>query len=291
MELINFSNSIIHPVESSIFEKKGVQVDIKRDDLLHPIISGNKWRKLQYLIKDAIDRKSSRIISMGGNWSNHLHALAFAAKEFNIKASAFVRSHPEQPLTATLKDCQSWGMTLTFTNRKDYAELRKLVDWQSMQKNDKGSYWISEGGFSSLAIQGVADISQEVSKHYDYIFVACGSGSTLLGLSHGFPKSHIVGIASFSGAEYLKDVLSQKATGNNWSLDTNYHCGGFAKTNTQLNQVITELERVNDFKLDKLYNGKVFLALNSYIELGKIESGCRVLVLHTGGLQGLRSEN
>lgn len=290
--MINTTLSIIHSVHWPLAKQYHVQIDIKRDDRLHPVISGNKWRKLKYLQKDAQDKGAQTLLSMGGNWSNHLHALAYVSKELGMASEAFVRAHPDQPLTPTLEDCQRWGMKLNFTNRIDYANLRQKQDWRAWQETFPTSYWIGEGGFSPLAIKGVTEIAQEVSQDYDYIFVGCGSGATLAGLARAFPNSQVIGIAAFSGAEYLQDSLQQYlGKADNWSLDTAHHCGGFAKSSKELDELRHELETLNHFELDEVYNAKVFLALQSYLQQGLIPKHAKVLVIHTGGLQGNRSDS
>lgn len=287
--MIGIKPSPVEPVSWLLAQNHNVIIDIKRDDLIHPIVSGNKWRKLKYLLMDAQDKNCQLIVSMGGNWSNHLHALAYAAKALGLETEALVRAHQEQELTPTLQDCQRWGMTLHFKSRVEYAELRKKTQWDAWQQNFANSYWINEGGFSQLAIKGVSDIAKEVQQHYDYIFVGCGSGSTLCGLASAFPNSTVVGVAAFAGAEYLTEQLKSYLPQNkNWELDTEHHCGGFAKTTDELKQLQQELESGNRFLLDQVYNAKTFLALRSWIQSGRISAGSQVLVIHTGGLQGGR---
>ncbi|AOE49217.1 1-aminocyclopropane-1-carboxylate deaminase/D-cysteine desulfhydrase [Kangiella sediminilitoris] len=287
--MVRLSDSPIQPVTWSQAEKYGVTIDIKRDDLIHPIVTGNKWRKLKYLLMDAQNKKCRQIVSMGGNWSNHLHALAFAGNSLGIKTRAFVRAHQNQALTPTLRDCQRWGMTLQFCTRSDYELLRKDSHWARWQNRFPDSYWIGEGGFSELAIQGVSDMSREVQEAYDYIFTGCGSGATLCGLARAFPETRIVGVAAFSGAEYLKsEIQAYLGKLTNWFLDTKHHCGGFAKSSELLLKLQSELESKNEFRLDTVYNTKTFLALNSWIEEGYITKSNKVLVIHTGGLQGER---
>ena len=288
--MLKLKPSPIQKVQWQLASDNSISVDIKRDDLLHSVVSGNKWRKLKYLLADAKDKQCSKIITMGGNWSNHLHAVAYAGKELGFKTTGLVRAHAEQALTPTLKDCERWGMELRFTTRKEYVEYREQKAWDFFHNNQPNSYWLSEGGFSELAIKGVMDIADEVDKHYDYIVVACGSGATLCGLAKAFPKSQIIGVAAFSGAEYLRDELTQHLGSNidNWEIDTKHHCGGFAKTSKDLEDMIEELEQLNSFKLDPVYNGKAFLALQSRLKSGAFSKGKRVRMLPTCGIQGTR---
>lgn len=286
MNLPSPTQKVIHPT----FDAFNIQVDTKRDDLIDPIISGNKWRKLKYLIMDAQKAGATTLMSMGGNYSNHLHALAFAAKKAGLNSIGFVRAHPEQAITPTLQDCLDWGMELKFISRKEYSELRLLSRSNSFEEMYSKSYWIKEGGFSALAVKGVMEIAEEMNQDYDYVFSAVGSGATLAGLAKGFKNSKVIGVAAFKGAEYLIDELSEYLNEfDNWQLDTEHHCGGFAKTNSQLIAIKTEFEKLNGYRLDKVYNAKVIYALLDFINAGKIPPDSKVLLLNTGGLQGERA--
>ncbi len=270
-------------------EQHSVELEVKRDDLIHPIVSGNKWRKLKYLLIDAQAKGSKTLVSMGGNWSNHLHALAYAGKELGFKTAAFVRAHEGQRLTPTLEDCRRWGMELIFTSRVDYAQLRHSFQWNHFSEQFPSSYWISEGGFSELAIKGVEEIGQELECEYQHIFMGTGSGATLVGVTKACPESQVVGVAAFSGADYLYSQLEPcLKPQTNWRIDTEHHCGGFAKSNSQLESLIDEFHRYNDVQLDTVYNGKCLLAVKDAVEVGRINEGDKVLMIHTGGLQGMR---
>lgn len=270
-------------------EQHKVDLELKRDDLIHPIVSGNKWRKLKYLLLDAREKGCKTLVSMGGNWSNHLHALAYAGKELGFKTTAFVRAHESQRLTPTLEDCRQWGMELVFTNRVDYAQLRHSFKWNHFAEQFPSSYWISEGGFSELAIKGAEEIGGELEQTYDQIFLGTGSGATLVGVAKACPDSKVTGVAAFSGAEYLLEQLEPfLKPQTNWRIDTEHHCGGFAKSNSELESLIDEFHQHNDVQLDLVYNGKCLLAIKDSVEKGRIKAGEKVLMVHTGGLQGMR---
>ncbi|MHC9511352.1 1-aminocyclopropane-1-carboxylate deaminase/D-cysteine desulfhydrase [Kangiella sp. M94] len=281
--------SVCQKVQMPFLEQHKVELEVKRDDLIHPVVSGNKWRKLKYLLMDAQAKGCKTLVSMGGNWSNHLHALAFAGKELGFKTAAFVRAHEGQRLTPTLEDCRQWGMELIFTNRVDYAQLRHSFLWNHFSEQFPSSYWISEGGFSELAIKGVEEIGQELEREYQHIFMGTGSGATLVGVTKACPESQVVGVAAFSGADYLYSQLEPSLKPQtNWRIDTEHHCGGFAKSNSQLESLIDEFHRYNDVQLDTVYNGKCLLAVKDAVEEERIKEGDKVLMIHTGGLQGMR---
>lgn len=263
---------------------------MKRDDLLDPIVSGNKWRKLKYLLKDATNHNKQTLISMGGNYSNHLHALAYAGKKYGFKTIGKIRANEQQALTPTLQDCQDWGMRLEFVSREDYKKLRDILCYDAFESTVKNSYWLTEGGFSNLAIQGVKEIALEVEEDYDYVFCGVGSGATLIGLAQAFPSSKVIGVAAFKGAKYLEQQLTKAFPEvTNWRLLTNYHCGGFAKTTPELEMLSEQFKKANGFELDKVYNLKVLSAIISHIEQGKIQKTKKVLMINTGGLQGNRT--
>lgn len=263
---------------------------MKRDDLLDPIVSGNKWRKLKYLLNDAKIKNKQTLISMGGNYSNHLHALAYAGKKYGFTTIGKVRANENQALTPTLQNCKQWGMKLEFVNREDYKKLRYLVSYDAFENAIENSYWLTEGGFSDLAIQGVKEIALEIEGGYDYVFCGVGSGATLMGLSQAFPDSKVIGVAAFKGAEYLdKQLAKQFPEITNWQLLTNYHFGSFAKITSELEALLEQFKKANGFELDKVYNLKVLKAIMSRIEQGVIKNQQKVLMINTGGLQGNRN--
>jgi len=287
--VLKTNSSICHTIQMPFLEQYKVELEMKRDDLIHPIVSGNKWRKLKYLLMDAQAKGCKTLVSMGGNWSNHLHAMAYAGKELGFKTTAFVRAHEGQRLTPTLEDCRQWGMDLMFSNRVDYAQLRHSFQWNHFAEQFPQSYWISEGGFSELAIKGVEEIGQELERSYDHVFIGTGSGATLVGVAKACPKSSVTGVAAFSGAEYLHAQLETfLKPQSNWRIDCEHHCGGFAKSNLQLESLIDEFHRYNEVQLDTVYNGKCLLAVKDAVEEGRINEGDKVLMIHTGGLQGMR---
>lgn len=287
--MIKANSSICHKVDMPFLAQYYLELEIKRDDLIHPIVSGNKWRKLKYLLMDAQEKRCKTLLSMGGNWSNHLHALAFAGKELGFRTIAFVRAHEDQDLTPTLMDCQRWGMELIFTSRVDYAQLRQNFQWSHFSEQFPDSYWVSEGGFSELAIKGVEEIGLELEKRYDHIFLGTGSGATLVGVAKACPDSRVVGVAAFSGANYLQEQLEPYLRPQtNWSIDTKHHCGGFAKSKPELEAIINEFHHYNDVQLDSVYTGKCLLAIKDAVEQGSVNSADKVLMIHTGGLQGMR---
>jgi 1-aminocyclopropane-1-carboxylate deaminase len=255
------------------------------------VISGNKWRKLKYILDHALSLSSDTLISMGGAYSNHLHALAYVGKILGLKTIGYVRGEPLEVLTPTLQDIKSWGMELRFVSRTDYRLLRQYKNFQGLPGIKPGQYWVPEGGAQVLALQGVAELVPEINIPYGLLCVPCGTGATLAGLIEAVPESvSVLGFAALKNADFLMSdvaaLLSQ--TCNNWQINLDYHFGGFAKINTELSAFVDEFELKTTIPLEPIYTGKMMYAIYDLIKKGYFSPGERIIALHTGGLQGKR---
>lgn len=272
-----------------------IELFIKRDDLIHPIVSGNKWRKLKYVLNHALHLGAESIVSMGGAYSNHLHALAFTGKILGIKTVGYVRGERPERLTPTLIDLQDWGMELRFISRGDYRQLREYKRHDSLPELNPGEYWLPEGGATGLALQGVAETAKEIDIGFDVLAVACGTGTTLAGLIANTPtSSRVLGVAALKNAGFLvhdvQQLLAvQGISSMNWQIALDYHCGGFAATTPDLLTFIADFEARHGVPLEPIYTGKLLYALYDLARQGHFPKGQRIVVLHTGGLQGKRS--
>lgn len=285
--------SPIQTVDSDLFPS--IRLSIKRDDLLHPQVSGNKYRKLMLPLLQATD-KPAHVVSMGGLWSNHLHALAAASQTLGIPATALVRA-ADGMNSAMLDDCRRAGMQIRLVGREAYRQLRNDPErWREFCPDaGPGCLWLPEGGSAPLALGGVAQLVQELPEIPEQIFVASGTGATLAGILAGLAgRSHVTGVAVFSGADYLhqeiQTLLSAAAypAYRNYSLLTDFHHGGYAKTSTELLAFCRTFVRQTGIPLEPVYTGKMLYALHRRCLMGLIAPACRVLAIHTGGLQGLR---
>ncbi len=279
-----------HPV----FEEQGIECWIKRDDLIHPVISGNKWRKLKYILQDVKAKSCKRIVSMGGAYSNHLHALAYVGKELGIRTAAYVRGERPVHLNPTLTDLVRWDMDIIFISRSEYRALRQFKQFDAFPGLCSEDYWLPEGGASPLALQGVQDILQELPFTPDYLIVPAGTGTTAAGLiGASSNQTHVIVIAALKGAEFLREeiygMLNDPVT--HWSLELGYHFGGFAKTKPALDAFIIRFEQAHGIELEPVYSGKMFYALYDLVQSDRFERGARIVALHTGGLQGRRQHN
>ncbi|MBE0471242.1 MAG: 1-aminocyclopropane-1-carboxylate deaminase/D-cysteine desulfhydrase [Methyloprofundus sp.] len=274
-------------------QEQGIELYLKRDDFLHPIISGNKWRKLKYILEHALTLNTQKIISMGGAYSNHLHALAYVGKLLGIRTEARIRGERPEILNSTLSDMLDWGMHLEFVSRSDYRLLRKYKAYDALPGLQKGEYWLPEGGAMDLALLGVAELVAEIGLAYDVLCVPCGTATTLAGLVSAAPNKQVLGFAALKGAEYLNQevnaLLKNTACHNNeWFIQLQYHFGGFAKIKPELLHFIRGFEQAQCIKLEPIYTGKMLYGIYDLISQGYFKSGQKIIAIHTGGLQGNR---
>ena len=284
-----FKRSILTKVNDPWLKRYGVDVWIKRDDLLDLVISGNKWRKLKYVLDHALSLRSKKIVSMGGAYSNHLHTLAYMGGQLGLETVGLIRG--EAQMTPTLEDMQRWGMQLRFVSRSDYRTLRHYKGWHDLPDLEPGDYWLPEGGAVSLALKGVAELVAEIDKPYDIICLPCGTGATLAGVIEAAPPvTEIWGFAALKGAGFLmQDVEGLLTTPHdNWRINFDYHFGGFAKVRPELLVLIERFTQTTSIPLEPVYTGKMLYGIYDLIKKERFKPGQRIVAVHTGGLQGNR---
>jgi 1-aminocyclopropane-1-carboxylate deaminase len=277
---------------------QNIQISVKRDDSLHPIISGNKWRKLKYALIEACDNNVKHIVSFGGGYSNHLHALGYCCHQLGIHLSAIVRGNYSQNLSPMLQDLLSWGVDVQYVNRVTYQQRAEPQHLKSLVTKYPNALLIPEGGSQQQALKGVAEIIKELAQQYDYILAPVASGGTLAGLVDGLSQtqntatSQLLGIAVLKGQGYLEKLVEGLLTDRNhrvdWKINHDYQFGGYAKSNGELKQFCHEFEQQTQIEIEPVYSGKLFYALYQLTINGHFPAGSRVLALHTGGLQGAR---
>ncbi|CCE23310.1 1-aminocyclopropane-1-carboxylate deaminase/D-cysteine desulfhydrase [Methylotuvimicrobium alcaliphilum] len=284
-----FARSILTKVSAPCLDRRQVELWIKRDDLLHPIVSGNKWRKLKYILNHALSQGAIKIVSMGGAYSNHLHALAYVGHRLGIQTEGFIRGEPQS--NPTLSDLRRWGMRLQFVSREDYRNLRQYKHWNSLPGIDTNAYWLPEGGAVDLALQGVAELVSEIDIQYDVVCCPCGTGTTLAGIIEAVrPDVRVIGFSALKGGSFLKRDVEALLTQprENWDIVTDYHFGGFARTKPELIEFIEQFLYETSVLLEPIYTGKMFYGIYDLIEKGFFPAGRRIVAIHTGGLQGNR---
>ena len=290
-----FNPSTLSYIETPFLKQKKVELWIKRDDLIHPVISGNKWRKLKYILDHALNIDRHTIISMGGAYSNHLHALAFVGKQLELKTIAFIRGERPERLSATLQDLQNWGMDLRFVSRAEYRGLRHYKKHNDLPGLQQGQYWLPEGGATELALLGVSELISEIDLQYDVICVPCGTGTTLAGLISSVPEHcQVLGFSALKGAGFLAEEVENllhenKKNKADWTIKLDYHFGGFAQRNNELLLFIESFEKQHGIELEPVYTGKMFYGLFDLIKKDTFKPGQKIIAIHTGGLQGNRS--
>jgi len=286
-----FKPSLLTKIDVPLCAHKAIELWLKRDDLLHPVISGNKWRKLKFSLDHALYSGADTIISMGGVYSNHLHALAYTCKALGLKTIAYIRGEAPAVLTPTLVDLTAWGMELRFISRTEYRQLRQYKGYLDLPGITSQQYWLPEGGAQTLALLGVAELVAEIDVAYDYLCVPCGTGATLAGLIAATPNHvSLLGFAALKNAGFLNtDVSSLLAQDkSNWQINLDYHFGGFASTTPKLLSFISAFETQTGIALEPVYTGKMMYALYDLISKTYFSAGQRIIAVHTGGLQGDR---
>jgi 1-aminocyclopropane-1-carboxylate deaminase len=283
LELIK--ESPIQPIVLPLFAERGVTVFIKRDDLIHPFISGNKWRKLKYVLEEARAMGKNTLVSFGGAYSNHLVALACAGATFGFKTRAFVRG--EEVRNHMLGLCQTWGMQLEFVSREAYRD--KEVLYQSVASDH--TFFIDEGGRGALAAKGCEEILTE-AKGFSHVVCAVGTGTTLAGLIKAAQPMEVKveGICVLKGASGIaEDIKLLTPECSNWTLHQRFHGGGYAKTSPELWTLIDQMASQTGLLFDQVYTGKMMQAVLSLVDESYFPKGSNILLVHTGGLLGLLS--
>jgi 1-aminocyclopropane-1-carboxylate deaminase len=271
-----------------------MEASILRLDKLHPIVSGNKWFKLRYYIEEAISQSCSTIASFGGPYSNHLVALAFAANQNNIKSIGYVRATKEDAITPSLQEAQAYGMQLEFMGRTHFQEIKNdLLKTNQQTSIDKGSiYFIDEGGYGALGAKGAATILNEHCKDYTTIIAAVGTGTMLAGLIQAAAlHQNVIGIPILKNEASIEAEIKNilKDSSKQFTLLHNFHQGGYAKTNPALIAFMNQLWETEKIPTDIVYTGKLLMAVDSLLKENYFKEGSKILVIHSGGLQGNRS--
>lgn len=289
-----FSESPLQLLQGELLTQKGITLYIKRDDLIHSAVQGNKWRKLKYNLLEARLNGQHTILTFGGAYSNHIYAVAAAAKIFHFKAIGIIRGDETAVQSPTLQFAGSQGMQLHYMDRETYRHKEDATNIESLRVQLGDFYYVSEGGTNIFALEGVAEIIPELNVSYDYLCTACGTGGTLAGLVSGLRgEKKLIGFSSLKGTDTLTgkvNELVQEYTGEefgNFEVNFNYHFGGYARVKPELIDFIKQFKRDYDIQLEPVYTGKMFYGLFDMIQKDVFVKGTRIVALHTGGLQGL----
>lgn len=285
----NTSHNQIIPIKNT-----SLKLVIKREDLIHPFVSGNKYRKLKYNLFEAKSFNKSMLLTFGGAFSNHIAATAYAGKAHGFETIGVIRGEELEDQIAsnpTLKFAQSCGMQFLFVSREAYRN-KSTAEFLKMLKEKFGDFYlIPEGGTNDLAVKGCEEILQPNDLEFDYICCAVGTGGTIAGLINASKKHQkLLGFPSLKG-DFLKQDIRKFAHQEHWELMTDYHFGGYGKINSELITFINTFKSNYNIPLDPIYTGKMMFGIFDLIEKGYFSKNSKILIIHTGGLQGIAGMN
>lgn len=293
---LNFAFNIptpVHTITGALTASKTLSVSMKRDDLIHPFISGNKWRKLKFIFEDLLRNNVNTVVTFGGTWSNHLLATACAGAIFQIRTIGFVRGE-EQVSNPVLSLCKLYGMELIFVDRSAYRNKKALFEHWKASNYHANAVFVDEGGAHPLALPGCAEIIEEIKvsgQEFDHIFCACGTGTTLAGLAKGIAehglKSRLHGVPVLAGGDFIGEHARELYPEGTFDLHTDFHFGGYAKTTPELMTFIRDFVSKTGILIEPVYTGKLMFAVTRLIERNYFTENDKILVLHTGGMTGI----
>jgi len=287
-------NTPIHKIEDPIIKDSGIKLFIKREELNHPELSGNKWHKLKYNLITAKEKGFETLLTFGGAYSNHIYATAAAGNLFGFKTIGIIRGEEQLPLNPTLSFATSKGMKIHYINRKTYREKNSTEFIRQLREKFGNFYLVPEGGTNKLAVKGASEIISNIDFDFDYVCCACGTGGTLAGLVTGLNgRKKALGFSVLKRSSFLLnnvEKLIYESVGekyNNWDINLDFHFGGYAKINSELIKFMTRFQKITSIPIEPIYTGKLLygvynLIINNYFGIKK-----NILVIHTGGLQGL----
>lgn len=291
-QIINYNAISVDPLELPEFKKNGIQADALRLDKIHPVISGNKWFKLRNYLAEAIEKKSDRLITFGGAYSNHIVATACAANEAGFRSLGFIRGEEIINLSHTLQISRQFGMELEFISREKYKRKNEQEFKIALLKKYPGSLIIPEGGSGISGIEGCREIVSLVEKNrYTHIFCAIGTGTMYIGLANASePQQYIIGIPVLRGIKNLKDIRGDQLIDEQKTkfcqIHDGYDFGGYAKKKPELLDFMNRLYGQSGIPTDFVYTGKLFYAAVDLAKKKYFPPGTRLLIIHSGGLQG-----
>lgn len=288
----------IQELKSELLQQKQIRLFVKREDEIDSVISGNKFRKLKYNFIKAKESGITKILSFGGAYSNHIHALAYAGNRYGLKTIGIIRGERIEPLNPTLKDAEDFGMQMVFVNRETYRSKNMDSFLNDLRKQYGDIYIVPEGGSNVLAVQGCTEIIEELNEEFDYICCSCGTGGTLAGIICGLAGvKNVLGFPALKGGEFLKKDIGRlifeysDKEFNNWELIPNYHFRGYAKFDWDLISFINDFKSEFGIPLDPVYTGKMMFGVFDLLRRDFFSKGTKILAIHTGGLQGIRGFN
>ena len=291
--MLEYFRPPVEKIQIPFYEISDPAFFLLREDLNHPTVSGNKWWKLKLNLLGAKEENKS-VVTFGGAFSNHIHATAHACKILGIQSYGIIRGERAATLSPTLIDAEQCGMKLQFISREIYQNRNNASFLNLIQNDFPSSLIIPEGGSNELAVQGCALWAQYILDsgfQFDHVVVATGTGSTLAGLIRGFEgRVKVTGIAVLKNGYFLNDVVKSflETDPGNWEIQTGYHFGGYALRHEIVDALISGMLESQNIPLDFVYTGKMMAAVSDLARQGYFNNNSRVLLIHSGGLQGNR---
>lgn len=289
-------------VPFQILNEKGIDLFIKRDDLIHDEVSGNKWRKLKWNIRNALQSGRDTLLTFGGAHSNHIAATAAAAKMHDMRSIGIIRGEEADFNNPTLRKAQENGMKIHAISRSEFKKIEDRDYIEGLRHRFGSFYLIPQGGQNHYGVQGCSEIMSELERKYHRIFVACGTATTLSGLAMANKAgSHLYGVSALKGGHFLLDTVkvnvrkafndaeTEETIMDKVHLLTDYHFGGYAKVKPELIEFMRNFKNETGVKLDPVYTGKTAFAMTHLAKNAEIKTNEQWLLIHSGGLQGLHA--
>lgn len=272
----------------------GHKIVIKREDLIHPRVSGNKFRKLKYIFQEIKEKEVSALLTFGGAFSNHLAATAYAGKNNGVHTIGIVRGDEwERKIneSATLNYCVTQGMELHCVSRDIYTQKEQAPIVSKLMNKMLGLRIIPEGGTEPLAVKGCLEILESEDHDFDVICSSVGTGGTLAGLINSSNyNQNLIGFNALNNTEIVQ-TIEELTNKNNWFIENGYTFGGYAKIKPNLISFMNDFYQQYKIPLDPIYTGKMVFGIFDLIKKNKWPWGKKILIIHTGGLQGLQGMN
>lgn len=297
-----FTPAPIQEIKNELLEKHQVRLLVKREDLIHPLIKGNKWYKLKYNLENARKQGFTKILTFGGAFSNHIYATASAGHLLGFQTIGIIRGEEHLPLNPVLSHAVSYGMEISYLDRATYRKKNEAQIINHLKEKFGDFYLVPEGGTNPLAVKGTKEILKNVDVAYNYVCCACGTGGTLAGLVAGASDDvQKIGFAVLKGDFLQKDVenLLQQAIKQqlildkpylNWHVNNDYHFGGYAKVTTVLQDFVKDFSQKYQISIEPIYTGKLFYGIFGLISKGFFQKNSTVLAIHSGGVYATNIE-
>ncbi|BAZ49481.1 1-aminocyclopropane-1-carboxylate deaminase [Nostoc sp. NIES-4103] len=296
---LTFAPLATQQIHSKIAHSAGVELYVLRLDLMHPWVNGNKWFKLKYNLLEAKQNNLMTLLTFGGAYSNHIYATAAAGNLFGFRTIGVIRGEERLPLNPTLHFAVQQGMQLVYLGRNEYRQRNTTALHEELKQRFGEVFIIPEGGSNLNGVRGCMEIASEATA-FDYICVACGTGTTLAGIALSLHQTQrVLGFPVLKDGAFLAEEINSLlknylASGlpkpsNSpafWQLMCDYHMGGYAKVNDELLLFSQQFQQEYDIPLDYVYTAKMFYGVMDLLQRGFFQKGDRLLLVHTGGLQG-----